>query len=77
MSGELPPVTDVLAKLPWFHDLTATHQSELIDQIAGRLTTDSTREDYETILARWAGVAHGDAKRTRLELLRQSGLLAA
>ena len=77
MKDELPPLTDVLAKLPWFYDLTSANRNRLLDEVTERLATNSTREEFESVLDRWSLTAHIDAKWSRLEVLRESGLLAA
>jgi hypothetical protein len=73
----VPPLDTVLEKLPWFRDLTRLHRDEMLDEVQSHLKIDTTRDEYASLLERWAGVAHGDAKWTRFELLRESGLLAA
>lgn len=77
MKNELPPLADVLAKLPWFYDLTSANRSRLLDEVNERLVSDSTREQFESVLDRWAVTAHVDAKWSRFEVLRESGLLAS
>ena len=77
MKDELPPLADVLAKLPWFYDLTSANRSRLLDEVTERLVIDSTREEFESVLDRWSLTAHVDAKWSRFEVLRESGLLAS
>ena len=77
MKDELPPLTGVLAKLPWFYDLTSANRNRLLDEVTERLATNSTREEFESVLDRWSLTAHIDAKWSRPEVLRESGLLAA
>ncbi len=77
MKDELPPLADVLAKLPWFYDLTSVNRSRLLDEVTERLVINSTREEFESVLDRWSLTAHVDAKWSRLEVLRESGLLAS
>ena len=71
------PLQDVLGKLPWFDELTAVHRRELLFAVQTHLQADTSRGEYAQLLEHWATVAHGDAKWRRLELLRQSGLLAS
>ena len=74
---EQAPLQDVLGKLAWFDELTAVHRHELLCDVQASLQADTSRGEYAQLLERWAVVAHDDAKRKRLELLRQSGLLAS
>ena len=77
MDASLPPLDTVLEKLPWFRDLTRPHRDEMLDEVQSYLKIDTKREQYASLLERWAWVAHRDAKWTRFELLRESGLLAS
>ena len=77
MKDELPPLADVLAKLPWFYDLTSANRSRLLDEVTERLVINSTREEFESVLDRWSLTANVDAKWSRFEVLRESGLLAS
>ena len=77
MDASLPPLDTVLGKLPWFRDLTRPHREEMLGDVQSHLKIDTTREEYASLLERWARIAHGDAKWTRFELLRESGLLAS
>lgn len=77
MDHDIPPLEDVLGKLPWFAELTARHQHDLIDEVARHLSQETTRDDYASLLERWCGIAHGDVKWSRFDLLRESGLLAS
>ncbi|MSQ42480.1 MAG: hypothetical protein EXR65_05535 [Dehalococcoidia bacterium] len=72
---ELPPLMDVLDRLPWFGDLTRQHRGELLAEVSDRLLVEGSREEFTALLVRWAAVAHSDAKWARLALLRHSGLL--
>ena len=76
MHDELPPISDLLGKLPWFRDLSVSHRREMVEQVASRMTDETTREQYASLLEDWADVAHTDQKWSRFELLRESGLLA-
>lgn len=75
MDDELPPLIDVLNRLPWFGDLTHEHRAAMLEEVSDRLVLDVSREEFTAILAHWSGVAHRDAKWARLHLLRESGLL--
>ena len=75
MDAELPPLTDVLGRLPWFVDLTREHRAAMLAEVAQRLVVEGSRDEFTALLARWAEVAHRDVKWARLELLKQSGLL--
>ena len=75
MDTDLPPLTEVLSRLPWFSDLTRQHRAAMLAEVSDRLVVEVSREEFTAILARWSDVAHGDAKWARLQLLRQSGLL--
>lgn len=77
MDTSLPPLDTVLQKLPWFRDLTRPHRDEMLGDVQSHLKIDTTRDQYASLLERWAWVAHGDAKWTRFEMLRESGLLAS
>ena len=70
-----PPLVDVLARLPWFRDLSRDHRSQMLADVTARLVVDASREEFTEMLLEWARVAHEDTKRARLELLRDSGLL--
>lgn len=76
MDDTLPPLKKVLAKLPWFGDLTSQHREQLLSGVQGLMVEGSTRDEYEALLVRFAVVAHTDAKWGRLELLRERGLFA-
>jgi hypothetical protein len=76
MHDDGPPVIDLLTKLPWFRDLTEEHRSQMVAEITGTMRHTTTRDQYASLLEIWADVAHGDAKRARFSLLRESGLLA-
>ncbi len=77
MDASLPPLDTVLEKLPWFGNLTRQHRHEMLDEVQSYLKIDTTRDEYASLLERWAWIAHGDAKWTRFEMLRESGLLAS
>jgi hypothetical protein len=75
MEQELPPLQDVLGKLPWFADLSREHRAELIIEVTNRLVVETSRDEFTRMLLHWASVAHDDAKWRRYFQLRQSGLL--
>ena len=77
MDRELAPLEDVLAKLPWFGDLSALHRDELLREVQAHLNDSTTREQYAVLLEKWGGIAHRGAKWSRLDLLRERGLLAS
>lgn len=77
MDEALPPLDDVLGKLPWFEDLSVRHRRELLHEVQSHLSETTTREQYAVLLGHWAEVAHYDVKWSRFELLRESGLLAS
>ncbi|RLT35458.1 MAG: hypothetical protein DWI58_19550 [Chloroflexi bacterium] len=70
-----PPLVDVLARLPWFRDLSRDHRAKMLEDVAARLAIESSREEFTEVLIEWSRVAHHDTKWARLELLRNSGLL--
>ena len=76
MDRQLAPLDEVLGKLPWFGDLTAHHREQLLRRVRAALHQGTAREQYAALLQRWVTVAHRDAKWSRFELLRESGLLA-
>ncbi len=74
MDSTVPPLKKVLAKLPWFDELTAEHSDDLLDRLQELMFEGSTRDDYESLLIRFAEVAHTDAKWGRFAVLRENGL---
>jgi hypothetical protein len=77
MDREMAPLEEVLAKLPWWDDLSAPHRDELLNEVRAHLTDSTTREQYALLLESWGAIAHGDAKWSRLALMRERGLLAS
>ena len=75
METELPRLTDLLGRLPWFDDLTDRHRDELLAEVTTRLISDGPEDDFRTLLEQWEHVAHVDAKWSRFTLLKHSGLL--
>ena len=75
MEQELPPLHEVLGKLPWFADLSSEHRSTLLGEVTERLVVETSRDEFTALLIRWADVAHADAKWRRLVQLRDSGIL--
>ena len=75
MEQELPPLQEVLGKLPWFADLSGEHRSELLGEVTERLVVETSRDEFTALLIRWADVAHYDAKWRRFAQLCESGIL--
>ena len=75
MEEELPPLQDVLDKLPWFGDLSREHRSQLLGEVADRLVVETSRDEFTALLIHWAEIAHHDAKWRRYVQLRDSGIL--
>ncbi|MEZ4502032.1 MAG: hypothetical protein R3C39_05370 [Dehalococcoidia bacterium] len=73
---DVPTITELLSRLPWFRDLTSEHRRQMVEQISACMTDTMTREQYAGLLEEWAVLAHRDQKWARFELLRESGLLA-
>jgi hypothetical protein len=72
----LPPLSDLLERLPWYKDLTAAHRREMSDSLDGMMSDNPTKDQYDLVLEYWANIAHVDLKWARLELLREAGLLS-
>jgi hypothetical protein len=75
MEHELPPLQDVLGKLPWFTELTRDHRATLLGEITERLVYETSRDEFTELLLRWSQIAHQDSKWRRFSQLRNSGLL--
>ena len=75
MEIDVTPLTEALAKLPWYRDLTDGHREALLGEVTGLMSRTSQRAEYERLLRHWSGVANADAKRSRFHLLHDSGLL--
>jgi hypothetical protein len=75
MDAKLPPLTEVLGRLPWYGQLTDEHRANMLAEFSDRLMSTTTREEFTERLRVWSGVAHEDAKWSRLRLLQDSGLL--
>ncbi len=73
---DAPPIDELLARLPWFRELTIQHRREMVDEISARMTYETTREHYAALLEKWAELAHVDQKWARFEVLREAGLLS-
>ena len=54
MDASLPPLDTVLEKLPWFRDLTRPHRDEMLREVQSYLKIDTRREQYASLLERWA-----------------------
>lgn len=74
--GPLPELEPILTKLPWYGDLAPVHRGEMLGEVQELMQAGTTREIYADLLERWADVAHGDLKRAKFELLRNSGILS-
>jgi hypothetical protein len=75
MEQELPPLHEVLGKLPWFADLTGDHRSALLGEVTERLVVETSRDEFTALLTQWSDIAHQDAKWRRFSQLRDSGIL--
>jgi hypothetical protein len=75
MDSKLPPLTEVLGRLPWYGQLTDEHRSEMLAEFSDRLLMTTSRDEFTSRLRVWASVAHEDAKWARFRLLQDSGLL--
>jgi hypothetical protein len=75
MESKLPPLHEVLDRLPWFGQLSDEHRADMLAEFSERLLTSTSREEFTRRLTEWAAVAHRDAKWARFHLLQESGLL--
>ncbi|MDA0353549.1 MAG: hypothetical protein O3A10_15270 [Chloroflexi bacterium] len=75
MDSNLPPLTDVLGRLPWYGQLTDEHRASMLAEFSDRLLATTSREEFTRRLRAWSTVAHEDAKWSRFRLLQDSGLL--
>lgn len=75
MDGKLPPLTEVLGRLPWYGQLTNEHRADMLAEFSDRLIATTSREEFTERLRAWATIAHHDAKWSRFHLLQESGLL--
>ena len=75
MSEKLPPLTEVLERLPWYGQLSDEHRASMLEEFSDRLLATTSREEFTKRLRAWATVAHDDAKWARFRLLQESGLL--
>lgn len=73
---DAPPIDELLGRLPWFRELSASHRREMIEEITSQMGQETTREHYASLLEKWADRAHVDQKWARFEVLREAGLLA-
>ena len=76
MDRQPVPLKEAPGKLPWLGDLMAHHRQQLLRRARAHLHQGAARQQHAPLPGRWATVAHRDAKWSRLELLRESGLLA-
>ena len=74
MDAKLPPLTDVLGRLPWFSQLSNAHRTEMLAEFSDRLIATTSRDEFTNRLRTWALVAHQDEKWSRFRLLQESGL---
>lgn len=70
-----PTMSELLSRLPWWHDLTQTHRQEMVAVIESRMSVVTSKVVYAKILEDWQVVAERDAKWARFEFLRESGIL--
>lgn len=75
MESKLPPLTEVLGRLPWFGQLSDEHRDDMLAEFSDRLLSTTSRDEFTQRLRVWATVAHNDAKWARFRLLQESGLL--
>lgn len=75
MDEQLPPLTEVLGRLPWYGQLSDQHRAEMLAEFSDRLLATTSRDEFTKQLRSWAGVAHEDGKWSRFRLLQDSGLL--
>jgi len=73
--GDLPELSEVLQRLPWFGELTHEHRADMLSEVLERLVVDASSEEFTALLLSWSEVAHRDVKWSRFALLRESGLL--
>ena len=52
-----PPLVDVLARLPWFRDLSRDHRAKMLEDVAARLAVESSREEFTEVLLEWSRVS--------------------
>ena len=77
MDTDLPPLTDVLGRLPWFSDLTRQHRAAMLAEVSDRLVVEVSREEFTAILARWSDVAHVVSEAASSARLRASGSIVS
>ena len=75
MDQKLPPLTEVLGRLPWYGQLSDAHRADMLAEFSDKLLATTTRDEFTERLRSWASVAHEDAKWSRFRLLQESGLL--
>ena len=66
---------EVLTRLPWFRDLSRDHRTEMLSEVVEQLILEASKDQFTDLLDHWAEISHSDLKWSRLELLRESGLL--
>jgi hypothetical protein len=75
MDSNLPPLTDVLGRLPWYGQLTDEHRADMLEEFSDSLLALTSRDEFTKRLRAWSTIAHDDAKWARFRLLQDSGLL--
>ena len=75
MDSNVPPLTEVLGRLPWYGQLTEEHRADMLEEFSDRLLAMTSREEFTSRLRVWAAIAYTDAKWARFRLLQDSGLL--
>ncbi len=75
MDGKLPPLTEVLGRLPWYGQLSDVHRADMLAEFSDRLLATTSRAEFTQRLRAWSTIAHDDAKWSRFRLLQDSGLL--
>ena len=75
MEPNVPPLSDVLGRLPWYAQLTEEHRADMLSEFSEQLLLSTSRDEFTRRLRAWADIAHLDAKWSRFQLLRESGLL--
>lgn len=75
MEPNVPPLSDVLGRLSRYAQLTEEHRADMLAEFSDQLLMNTSREEFTRRLRAWADIAHFDAKWSRFQLLRESGLL--
>ena len=75
MEPNMPPLSDVLGRLPWYAQLSEEHRTDMLAEFSDQLLMNTSRNEFTRRLRAWADIAHFDAKWSRFQLLQESGLL--